>query len=301
MLDPITFLQKRLREVLAGSSAGTIERDGILGRKVPWRPHLLERKSMRAWYIHVVEPTSDSWQQRIERAKKVGPKKLRIAVAATEELLSNEKFLLACHSLEAQILPFRIEGNGIAVEDVYASVEDYICETRTKLSLAAARELLDRALERALKEKNRQRKGILLELLAAVLLSQVDGFEISEIGIANRSQQMDVLVHNRNASSALGLSPIVLVEAKNWKEPVGTEEYAAFVRKLESRHGRAHLGYIVTTSKFTVGVDAERRRESKEQTLVVLIDGVTLPTLWRGKKAITEMIEKLTIRATVGS
>jgi hypothetical protein len=143
-------------------------------------------------------------------------------------------------------------------------------------------------------------KGVLLELVVATLLSQVEGFEIQKIGIANRSQQMDVFVHNRNTTSALGLSPVVLAEAKNWKNPVDTSEYAAFVRKLQSRHGRARLGYLVTTGKFTAGVSAERRRESMADTLVVLIDGKILPTLWRGKRPIHDNIERLTLEATVG-
>jgi hypothetical protein len=112
---------------------------------------------------------------------------------------------------------------------------------------------------------------------------------------------MDVLVHNRNTSSALGLSPIVLAEAKNWRDPVDTNEYTAFLRKLQSRHGRARLGYLVTTGKFTAGVAAERRRDSMDQTLVVLVDGKALPLLWRGPKTITDNVEAATIRATVGN
>jgi hypothetical protein len=35
-------------------------------------------------------------------------------------------------------------------------------------------------------------------------------------------------------------------------------------------------------------------------TLVVLIDGKILPTLWRGKRPIHDNIERLTLEATVG-
>jgi len=184
---------------------------------------------------------------------------------------------------------------------LFPSVEDYICRSRLKLSAEAAQAILDRALLRALSETNKQRKGVLLELVVAVLLSQVDGFEVTSIGIANRSQQMDVLVHNRNTGGALGSSPIVLAEAKNWRNPVDVSEYAVFVRKLQSRHGRAKLGYFVTTNRFTAGVGAERRRESTNETLVVLIDGKSLPVLWRDPKGITASVERATVAAAIGT
>jgi hypothetical protein len=297
--DPIPVLQDILRSFLTAGRA-KVDPDGIISRNVRWRPHLLERKHARGWYIHPVPPISNSWADRIQTAKSVRPK-LAVGIAADEQLLSDEAFLKVCHELNAAILPFTLSGDTFNIDQIFPSVEDYICSTRIKLSTRGAQVILDRALARALSEQNRQRKGVLLELVVATLLSQVDGFEVASIGIANRSQQMDVLVHNRNTGGALGSSPIVLAEAKNWKDPVDTSEYASFVRKLQSRHDRARLGYMVTTSRFTAGVFAERRRDSMDQTLVALVDGKALPMLWRTNKTITANIEKLTIAATVGT
>lgn len=297
--DPIPVLQKVLRSFLR-SVDGSIDIDGIVGRGVPWRPHVLERKLLRGWYIHPVSPVSNSWAERIIRARGVKTS-LKVGIAATEELLSDERFLEICHELDAAILPFIPKGDAFVARELFPSVEDYICRTRLKLSTDAAQVILDRALLRALAEGNKQRKGVLLELVVALLLSQVDGFEVASIGIANRSQQMDVLVHNRNTGGALGSSPIVLAEAKNWRNPVDVSEYAVFVRKLQARHGRAKLGYLVTTNRFTAGVRAERRRESMNETLVVLIDGKSLPTLWTDQKGITASIERETMIAAIGT
>lgn len=300
VLDPIPDLQKGLKDVLAKSSSKRVEIDGVVAKNVPWRPHVLERVPLRGWYIHLVRPTSDSWAERIERARRNASKNFKIGVAAAEELLSDERFLLTCHRIGVAILPFQKKSNSFWFGDLAPSVEDYICSARLKLSGAAASALLDRSLERALVEPDKNRKGVLLELVVAVLLSQVDGFEVAQIGIANRSQQMDVLIHNRNTGSALGLSPIVLAEAKNWRDPVDTTEYSAFMRKLQSRHGRARLGYLITTGRFTAGVLAERRRDSLDQTLIVLVNGKELPSIWRNPRSITERVERLTIDATVG-
>jgi hypothetical protein len=276
-----------------------VEIDGIIGRNIPWRPHLMETAPLRGWYIHSEMPLSNSWVERIRIAKNKKPKR-SIGVAANEALLSDGKFLRSCHELEAVILPFSLESDRLTVSDLAPSVEDHICQTRLKLSSTTSRDILDRSLARALNEPNKQRKGVLLELLIAALLSQVDGFEVDDIGIANRSQQMDVLVHNRNVGSALGLSPIVLAEAKNWTNPVDTKEYAHFVRKLQTRHGRSKLGYRVTTGRFTAGVYIERARDSSNELLVVLIDGKQLPLLWQGLKTITANFERSTILAAAG-
>jgi hypothetical protein len=260
----------------------------------------LEVDEIRGWHIHVVRPLSDSWAQRIKAAVSA-KQSLKIGIAAPENLFSDEDFLRLCDELNAAVIIYKVHGNTFSAQEMFATVGDLIYTKRLKLSLNTASEVLDRAVNGAIYENNNNRKGVLLELVVAVLLSQVDGFEVSDVGISNRTQQMDVLVHNRNVGGALGGSPIVLAEAKNWKNPVDTSEYATFVRKLQSRHGRAKLGYLITTSRFTAGVSAERRRESMDETLIVLVDGKELPTLWRDFKSITEGFERITLRATVGS
>jgi hypothetical protein len=113
---------------------------------------------------------------------------------------------------------------------------------------------------------------------------------------------MDVLVHNKNQGGALGGSPIVLVEAKNWqKKPVGPPEYAVFIRKMQTRYRRCRLGFIVTIGRFTRNVATDRLQDAKDDELVVLIDGKELPRIWRGRRGITDVIEQLALDATIGS
>ncbi len=184
----------------------------------------------------------------------------------------------------------------------FASVSDYIYEQNINLDIEVSTRLLDDALARALKAKANIEKGVLLEVVVALFLSQVTNFEVADVGISNRTQQMDVLVHNRNVGGVLGDGSIVLAEAKNWRrQKVGTDEYAVFLRKLASRNGKAKLGFLVTTGEFTSGVALEARRDSMADIIIVCIDGKVLPTIWQGKKSITQVIERLVIQASVGS
>lgn len=286
--DPIPALQSLIRDYLTSKSTSErIEIDGEISSGVPWRPHLLEKGRLRGWYIHSVAPTSDSWALRALRAMTKAPR-LRVGVAALEEFLADENFLDSCHQLNASVLILKRAKGSFLPDQIYDSVDDLIYQRRLKMSISCATRVLDRSLTRALAATTTARKGVLLEVLVAVLLSQVDGFEVTDVDISNRTQQMDVMVHNRNVGGALSTSPVVLAEAKNWRDPVGTNEYASFVRKLESRHRRAKLGYFVTTGKFTSGVLLERRRESTGETLVVLLDKISLPNLWRSQHSITE-------------
>lgn len=298
--DPIRAMQAAVKDQLAVMDRDAkIEFDAEISAAVPWRPHVYEKISSVGWQLHPVAPDTTSWEKRIKKARDANDK-LQIGIAAPEEVLSAE-FLIACHRLSARIMIMKEKKDGFSGGQPYASVPDLICERQIKLEPETARQLLDLCLERALAAKTNDEKGVTLEILIALLLSQVDNFEVADVGISNRSQQMDVLIHNRAVGGVLGISPLVLAEAKNWKtKKVTPNEYTAFLRKLETRHRRAKLGILVTTGAFTGGVALEVRRDSRGDILVVLIDGKTLPTIWCGPESITKRFERVVIDATVG-
>lgn len=298
--DPIRAMQSAVRDFLCTTNKNAkVEFDTAVSPTMRWRPHIFQRDIRVGWQLHPVEPDSESWERRIRRAQ-ISDSTLKIGIVTLEEAFSSS-FLIACYSLDAQIILMKSRKDGYVGGEHYWSVADMICERRIKLTPDAARTILDLALQRALEARRDDEKGITLEVLVAILLSQVDNFEVEDIGISNRSQQMDVLVHNRAVGGVLSKSPLVLAEAKNWrKKKVTPVEYAVFLRKLETRHRQAKLGVLVTSGAFTGGVPLELRRESKSDVLVVLIDGKELPRIWRGPESITKRFERLVIEASVG-
>jgi hypothetical protein len=299
--DPLLALQGIICDYLqARNKKEKVELDGKIAKVVPWRPHLLEKGICRGWYIHSVPPSSDSWADRAKKATEISHK-LRVGVAVVDDLLLDEHFIDLCHALDTAIIIFEPTRDSFTPIAFYECVDDLIYQRQLILSSKCAASILDRGLQRAIVEPDSVRKGVLLELLVAVLLSQVEGFKVTDVGISNRTQQMDVMINNKNVGGALSGSPIVLAEAKNWKNPVGTNEYASFIRKIQSRHGRSRLGYLVTTGRFTAGVPSERRRDSMNETLVVLLDGKSLPMLWRNQSSISGNIERATMEALIGT
>jgi hypothetical protein len=299
--DPIEDLHPSLKDLLLEEDPNCDPvTEAPIAANIPWQPHLLEQQLLRAWYYHFEEPEGDSWFRRALHAKNEMPD-LQIGIAADEETLRNESFLMQCVELDASLAVIEFRRGKPYAADFYGSVTEYVCARRITLSRQGAKWFLDMLLARAEEEPKDQRKGVLLEVLCAALMSQVENFEPKAKGVSNRTQQMDVLVHNKNQGGALGGSPVVLVEAKNWpKKPVGPPEYAIFIRKMQTRHGRCRLGFIVTIGRFTRNVSRDRLRDSKDDELVILIDGKELPRIWRGRRPITEVIEQLALDATIG-
>ena len=300
--DAVTAMQVAVRDYLAtASTVGSVELDGVISPSVLWRPHVYQSEGRVGWQLLSVAPDSSSWEKRIVRARSIDTK-LNIGVATTEDTLTNAEFLMACQRIGARVILLKERRNDFVFENSFASIPDFICEQNIKLDTEVARSILDAALTRALQAKTNVEKGVSLEVVVALVLSQVDNFEVDDIGISNRTQQMDVLVHNRSVGGMLGSSPLVLAEAKNWrKKKVTPTEHAAFFRKLASRNRRANLGFLVTTGEFTAGVALEVRRDSMEDIIVVCVDGVALPKIWRGTESITRKVERLVIQASVGS
>jgi hypothetical protein len=299
--DPIADLQPSVAALIQNEHPGTgIALNAEVAPSVRWRPHVLEVAVPRGWYIHAEPPESDSWAARALVAQQQEPS-LKIGVATRLATFLDPEFLAQCDDLEASVILLREKRGKLVADEIFGSLADLICEKRLKLGEELAEALLDRALSRALKEPDDQRKGVLLEVLCALVMSQVDGFETRSKGVSNRSQQMDVLIHSKIASGALGGSPVVLVEAKNWpKTPVSPDEYAIFERKVRTRHQRCKLGFIITTGRFTSGVGDERRRDSRDEPLIVLVDGKKLPKIWRSSRSITEELEELVLDALIG-
>ncbi|MGP1353826.1 MAG: restriction endonuclease [Parasphingopyxis sp.] len=228
--------------------------------------------------------------------------KLSIGIAAPQNFLESEDFLIDSLPLNPAFIELKPKGGKLIAHNFYGSIGDYIYERNLMLSDNAATTVLDHYHNLATAEQNDQKKGVLLELLCAILFSQVEDFDVKGRDISNRSQQMDVVVHSRVSSGILSESPMVLAEAKNWpSNPVGTKEIQSFLQKMKTRNRRCKLGFIVTTGKFTSGVETERVRVSSESYVVALIDGKQLVGIWRKGSSITSQLEELVLDNVIGS
>jgi hypothetical protein len=297
--DAVESLRKLLAQNLRGSGALTgIRLDASISSSIAWRPHVLDEVNHVAWHVLTEHVESESWIQRMKQASEERPD-LHLGVALPEPLLLNdEETLLRLNDLNVRVA-LLTESDTQQQMIFSGSIADIIYERRLRLSVVVAEKILDSLLQRCRDATSAKDKGIALEVLTAVMLSQVDGFEVKDVGVSARSQQTDVVVHNRNTGGVLGRSPIVLAEAKNWSRPPQAGDYGWFARKIQARHGMCRLGYLVTTNRFTRGVKDESMSDSQKDILIVALDKEKLPSLWReiGSGSISQRVENVTMEA----
>ncbi len=119
-------------------------------------------------------------------------------------------------------------------------------------------------------ESDPNRKGLVLEELMTLMLRSIPGFRVGKPRRRSQDEEIDIVVRNESEEWQKE-SMLILVECKNWSEPVGPVEYDRFYRKLERRFRRANLGFFVAVAGFTKGFRATRRIDSTSEVLVVCI------------------------------
>ena len=70
--------------------------------------------------------------------------------------------------------------------------------------------------------------------------------------------------------------PLILVECKNWSSKCGKNEFVAFKEKIANRKGRCRLGFLISWNGFADTFTQEMLRGSREEILVVPLDGRAL-------------------------
>jgi hypothetical protein len=94
-------------------------------------------------------------------------------------------------------------------------------------------------------------RGRAFEQLFCYLLLEVPGLSVQTDTVNPfHSEEIDIAVANRGDASSLACFPnLLLVEAKNWKEPVDSSSVGVFIQKLTERH--IDLGILVAANGVT--------------------------------------------------
>lgn len=285
-----------LKDTLKAALGVAVVEDRGLHKKVPWGPHVYVPSTRQAWHVLTAAPENNAWAERMRIAVQQ-IKTLQLGVAGPLEVLNKPEILSVLDELGCAVLPVEEVATGYRSLGLRASMCDVVYEHRLVLDPALACVLLDRCLQRAMQSQNSYEKGAVLEVLVAVMLSQVNGFEVTDLNILSKNQEVDVHVTNRNNAGPLGRGQYVLAEAKNWKLPVPRKEYDAFAKKMRTRRGMAKLGVMVTTNTFEQGVYVEAIRDSDRDDIIVLLDKTTLPKVWHEFADVTRGLEAAVKRA----
>lgn len=151
-------------------------------------------------------------------------------------------------------------------------------------------------------------RGRAFEDLAIYLFRKVPGVDLSERDALNafQSEEIDVALWNERRPSGLYfLSNILLVECKNWSNPVGSIEVAWFIDKLRERC--MDFGVLLAMNGITgVPVDLTSARHKiagaqKEGRRVVVITRTDITALGSSDDLVHLMKKKLCQLAVSGT
>jgi CheY-like chemotaxis protein len=126
-------------------------------------------------------------------------------------------------------------------------------------------------------EPDRNLKGRALEDLVKLLFRATPGFERVQTRLRNELEEIDIDIANRSADPTwAGEGPYFVGECKNWSTPCGVPELRDFRGKLETKFGRVRIGFFIAPGGFAKTFAAEAARHSKDDVLVIPVDGEAL-------------------------
>ncbi len=165
----------------------------------------------------------------------------------------------------------------VKVANAVASVRDL---RLASLGDAAAEQAITELWRTVRTETDPHRKGKALEDLLLVVFRSIPGFTRVRNHVKNEIEEIDIVLRNESTDPFwIKEGPYFLFECKNWSKPVGRSEIDVFVRKLERRHQRCKLGFFAAYAGFTDPAWKTQLADSKDEVLVVLMDGEDLARL----------------------
>ncbi|MDC0677454.1 response regulator [Sorangium atrum] len=150
-------------------------------------------------------------------------------------------------------------------------------------------------------ERDRNRRGTLLERLMALLLKTLPGFERLDTRLRNEVEEIDIIVQNRSTDPFWQKeSPYLLVECKNWSKHVGSKELRDLWAKMEGRFDRCRLALLVAPGGIADTVRQLQLRKAEKGLLVVLIGPGDLDELVQRRDR-SDALQEMHRRAVMGA
>src|SRR5262249_47135033 len=88
------------------------------------------------------------------------------------------------------------------------------------------------------------------------------------------AEEIDLIIPNESTDELWRKeSQYFIGECKNWGAKVDPKELAHLWVKLETKNTRARLGFFIALNGFTAGFETFRDRLSKDDRLIVPLDG----------------------------
>lgn len=122
-------------------------------------------------------------------------------------------------------------------------------------------------------ETNSQTKGRLLEEFLVDLFDQIEWLNVVANNLNNWDEEIDIVLQNNSKDSFLSsiCSPLILLEAKNWKDSVPTKFSRDFSMKVHYHKNLSRVWILVSVNWVTWETDEFFKRIWSTDELLVII------------------------------
>ena len=157
--------------------------------------------------------------------------------------------------------------------NAYNSAFALIARLDPQLAERAQRQKIMSALSDATAEEDSNSKGNLLEECMSSLFALSDAFAIASRRLNLEDEELDIILHNNSQRPFfLGLqSPLVLLECKNWRDPVGVDELRNFEGKVRNHRNLCRVGLFFAVNGFTEPARDFLRRLGRDGPVIALL------------------------------
>lgn len=262
---------------------------------IDWKPHLVSSDN-RVCHVHAVDRLGSQWIQRMRGARR---ENLQVVIAAPLSSWHSDNTLLTADELNAQAIILS-QVNRQWRAKWYRSIGQLIAREKLLVAPTTLKGLGTRMLARARAMKGANARGHSFEDFLAFLFSQVPEFDIFEQDYHTATEEIDLVIKNRNTHARAWPpnAPLVLVSGKNRKDVVGAPSVTSLASKVENRRKMCRLGFLCTSGGISRDAREHELRFSKNENVLVLVDGTTLDRLVAANDLPAEL-EKLVIDAAL--
>lgn len=187
---------------------------------------------------------------------------------------------------------FELESEYSFIELFYLDVRDEVLRTADSglptrknqpLTKVDVRERLDELYDAVRECDDSQEKGNLLEEFCETLFNRlIDDTEVLRVNPNTGIEEIDIILRNRQESEPwMHLSPIVMVECKNWTKSAGAKVARDFFAKADSVGGQCSSGILISWNGITGRHDRDGAwgyiRDKKQDGFQILcLDGTDM-------------------------
>ena len=148
-------------------------------------------------------------------------------------------------------------------------------------------------------QKDKHKKGKLLERFSKLFFSFEEGLIVADMNFRTKDEEIDILLkHKINDPFWQQLnSPFIFVECKNWSSTVGPNEINLLGSKITNHKNLTRIGILISVNGFTKGITIEQMRVGSQDKILCAIEGKDIETFLNSKISLIEFLEDVIKRS----